>query len=116
MALSKRNTSLIQGNLQSIVLKLLQDKGKMYAYEIIQTAKKMTNGKIEITEGALYPLLHRLEENKTLEVEIRSIGNRSRKYYKLTKKGILETKEQLSELQEFMEIMQVFFNSKIKPI
>jgi len=114
--LSKRNTNLIQGNLQSIVLKLLRDNGEMYAYEIIKTVKKMTDDRMEITEGALYPLLHKLEASNILEVEIKNIGNRNRKYYKLTEKGIIETNKQLAVLQEFIQVMQVFFNPEIKPV
>ena len=33
----------------------------MYGYEITQKVKELTKNKIQITEGALYPLLHKLE-------------------------------------------------------
>ena len=112
----KSNKKLIQGNLESLVLKMIQDNGEMYAYEIIQTAQKITRNKINITEGALYPLLHKLEEKNILEIEIRSIGNRKRKYYKLTETGKKETQKQLHALREFIETMQIFLKPKYKPI
>ena len=49
-----RQTNLYKGSLTTIVLKLLSETTKMYGYEITQKVKA-------ITEGALYPLLHKLE-------------------------------------------------------
>ncbi|MCH5690468.1 helix-turn-helix transcriptional regulator [Niabella sp. W65] len=80
-------TSLYKGCLEPIVLKLLDDNGRMYGYQITQKVKEATAGELNITEGALYPLLHRLEAEGVLEVEMENIGNRIRKYYSLTKAG-----------------------------
>jgi PadR family transcriptional regulator PadR len=57
----------------------------MYGYEITQKVKVLTNGKIDISEGALYPILHKLERNGTLKTEKVYIGKRVRKYYRFTK-------------------------------
>ncbi|MGB5393843.1 MAG: PadR family transcriptional regulator, partial [Lutimonas sp.] len=78
---------LVKGSLQTIVLKLLSENDKMYGYEITQKVKELTKDKIQITEGALYPALHKLEAEGFLDVEIVNIGNRMRKYYKLTEQG-----------------------------
>ena len=56
-------SELIKGTLKTIVLNLLKEKGKMYGYEITQTVKTVTEGKMLITEGALYPTLHALEKS-----------------------------------------------------
>jgi DNA-binding PadR family transcriptional regulator len=39
-------------------MKLLEENGKMYGYEITQKVKAITAGELNITEGALYPALH----------------------------------------------------------
>ena len=52
---------LLKGTLQMIVLKVLRDHGKMYGYEITQLVKELSDGMIVLTEGALYPTLHRME-------------------------------------------------------
>ena len=52
---------LLKGMLKPIILKLLSEKGKMYGYEITQLAKEISGGEIELTFGALYPVLHKLE-------------------------------------------------------
>jgi DNA-binding PadR family transcriptional regulator len=46
---------LLKGTLQIIVLSLLAEKDRMYGYEITQHVKERTEGKIQLTEGALYP-------------------------------------------------------------
>jgi PadR family transcriptional regulator PadR len=80
-------STLYKGCLEPIILRLLKDNGRMYGYQVTQKVKEMTGGGIKITEGALYPLLHKLEEEGVVETEIENIGNRKRKYYTLTKAG-----------------------------
>ena len=55
------SSELIKGTLKTIILKLLSDSDKMYGYEITQKVKELTGGKIQLTEGALYPTLHAME-------------------------------------------------------
>jgi PadR family transcriptional regulator, regulatory protein PadR len=72
---------LLRGTLETIVLKLLAERERMYGYEITQQVSEMTGGRIEITEGALYPTLHKLEAEDLVQAEIVHIGKRVRKYY-----------------------------------
>ena len=104
---------LLKGTLQTILLKVLKDHGKMYGYEITQKVKLITAGDLNITEGALYPALHKLEAEGTLEVEVEKVDNRLRKYYKLTEKGVTETQNRLVELEEFIKNMQTLVQPKI---
>jgi len=103
---------LVKGSLQTIVLKLLSENDQMYGYEITQRVKELTQDKIQITEGALYPALHKLEADGFLDVEIVNIGNRLRKYYKLTEQGNKETVNKLAELEGFIKTMQDLMNPK----
>ena len=97
------NQKLYTGSLQTIILKLLEEKDKMYGYEITQKVKELTKGELNITEGALYPALHKLEAEGLLDVEVARVDNRLRKYYKLTEIGTKETMSRLAELEEFMK-------------
>ncbi|MFY8128225.1 MAG: PadR family transcriptional regulator [Chitinophagaceae bacterium] len=103
-------SSLYKGCLEPILLKLLKDNGKMYGYQITQKVKELTLNELQITEGALYPLLHKLESDGILETEIEYIGNRIRKYYTLTKVGkkqsIIVAKEMDLFLQSLKNILQ----------
>jgi len=103
---------LTKGTLQPIILKLLSDSGKMYGYEITQKVKELTRGKIDISEGALYPILHKLEANGILETEEVFIGRRVRKYYTVTEAGKIMVINVSAEINNFMETLSIIFNSK----
>ena len=107
------NQKLYKGSLQTIILKLLAQNDKMYGYEITQKVKELTKGELKITEGALYPALHKLEAEGLLEVEVAKVGNRLRKYYKLTEQGTKETVNKLAEMQEFLKTMQQLVSAKL---
>ncbi|MCB4798345.1 PadR family transcriptional regulator [Neotamlana laminarinivorans] len=100
------NSKLYKGSLTTIILKLLNEEGKMYGYEITQKVKQLTQGELKITEGALYPSLHKMEADGLLEVEVVKVENRLRKYYKLTENGTKETVNKLEELQTYIKTMQ----------
>ena len=99
------SSELIKGTLKTIVLKLLADNKKMYGYEITQRVKDLTFEKIQITEGALYPTLHALENDGLVTTETEYIGKRVRKYYSLSPTGKSKAKEKVNELADFMETM-----------
>ncbi len=104
------NSKLYKGSLNTIILKLLEEQGKMYGYEITQKVKELTKGELKITEGALYPALHKLEAEGLLDVEVAKVDNRLRKYYKLTEEGEKETVNRLAELEDFIRSMQHLVN------
>ncbi len=102
---------LLKGTIGVMVLKLLSEHGKMYGYEISQKVKELTEGKILIKDGSLYPALHKLLADGIVDYEEQAIGKRIRKYYFLTAKGETETNSQMAELKDFMSTIQkVIFN------
>lgn len=103
---------LTKGTLQPIILKLLSEHDKMYGYEITQKVKELTKGKIDISEGALYPILHKLENKKVLETEKVYIGKRIRKYYSVTKSGKHVIEEQTKQINDFIDTLSLIFNPK----
>ena len=98
---------MLKGSLKSIVLKLLADNDKMYGYEITRKVEELSEGKIQLTYGALYPVLHKLEKDGSLVTESQNVNNRTRIYYKLTPKGKSVAKEKIEELKEYMETLKV---------
>lgn len=107
-----KSKNLFKGSLTTIILKLLAENGKMYGYEITQKVKKLTEGQLQITEGALYPALHKLEADGLLDSEMDLVDNRVRKYYKLSESGQKETVVKMKEMDEFVQIMQSLINPK----
>jgi DNA-binding PadR family transcriptional regulator len=105
---------LIKGTLKTIILKLLEENGRMYGYEITQRVKELTSGELVLTEGALYPTLHKLESDGLLSTEKEFIGKRVRKYYSLTPVGNTETTNKVNEFEEFVRVINLIL--KPKPI
>lgn len=106
------NKELTKGTLLPIILKLLADSDKMYGYEITQRVKELTKGKIDISEGALYPILHKLEADGILDTEKVFIGKRVRKYYSITGKGEKAVADITAELNDFIGTLSMIFNQK----
>ncbi|MBU2949605.1 PadR family transcriptional regulator [Tamlana agarivorans] len=109
-----KNSQLYKGSLTTIILKLLNENDKMYGYEITQKVKEITKGELKLTEGALYPSLHKLEAEGLLDVEVLKVDNRLRKYYKLTEQGTKETVNKLAELEDYIKTMRALVNPKFR--
>jgi len=98
---------LLKGSLKSIILKLLSENSRMYGYEMTQKVEELTSGKIKLTFGALYPILHKLEKEGVVTTETEIMNNRTRIYYKLTKTGKNLAVEKIDELKEFIETIGI---------
>jgi PadR family transcriptional regulator len=80
-------TDLLQGTLDLLILKTLT-LGRKHGLGIARRIEQVTQGTFEVKPGSLFPALHRLEENGWLASEWgESENNRRAKYYKLTKAG-----------------------------
>lgn len=104
------STELLKGTLQTIILKVLADQGKMYGYEITQRVKELSGGTILLTEGALYPTLHKMEAEGFLKTETETIGKRMRKYYSLTTVGKNVVEDKVNEFIAFIKTMSTVLN------
>lgn len=101
---------LLKGTLRPMILKLLSENNKLYGYEITQKVKEQSHGKISLTFGALYPILHKLEADGIVKAETENVDNRLRKYYSLTIKGQHEAKKRIAEFQDYFKTMKQIFN------
>lgn len=107
------NPKLLHGSLESIVLKLLLEQGELYGYEITTLVKGISNAKLLLTEGALYPTLHKLEAKGTITSETRKVDNRFRKYYCLSPDQRKETSAKLDEMEQYIQTLIHIFNPKL---
>lgn len=105
-----KNNKLYKGTLQNIILKLLSQEVKMYGYQMTQRAKELTKGELEMTEGALYPILHKLEGDGIIFSEIQNFNGRNRKYYLLTDKGKKQQKIHEKEMKSYLLNLNTIFN------
>jgi DNA-binding PadR family transcriptional regulator len=85
----------------------------MYGYQITKLIKEQSDNQIQIREGSLYPLLHKMEAKGIIESSIRRVGNRSRKYYHITESGRTEAVTIFEEMSKYMSVMNRMFNPKL---
>ena len=94
MAVSK---DLIAASAGPLVLSILS-QGENYGYAIIKRVRELSGGQMQWTDGMLYPVLHRLENQGLIKSQERvSETGRKRKYYRIEDKGTAVLKEQRSQ-------------------
>jgi PadR family transcriptional regulator, regulatory protein PadR len=80
-------TDLVQGTLDLLILKVLA-LAPMHGWAIAQRIRQVSKEVLQVNQGALYPALHRLENNGWIRAEWgESENNRRAKYYSLTRAG-----------------------------
>jgi PadR family transcriptional regulator PadR len=85
---------LVAASTEPMILSILS-KGESYGYALIQEVKRLSSDKIEWTDGMLYPVLHRMEDEGWIESRWgEAETGRKRKYYSLKKAGKQALKEQ----------------------
>jgi len=78
---------LVAASAEPMVLAILA-KGESYGYAIIQEVKSRSEGRLNWTDGMLYPVLHRMERRGLIKARWgESETGRKRKYYSLKKDG-----------------------------
>ncbi len=78
----------------------------MYGYEITRRVKELTEDQIKLSEGSLYPHLHRMEAMGILSTETVHVGKRVRKYYRITEAGSSVVTEKIEDFKEFVRLMK----------
>jgi PadR family transcriptional regulator, regulatory protein PadR len=78
---------MLKGHLDAIILSAL-NAGEAHGYAIIDAIKRQSGGTFDLTEGTVYPALHRLEEAGLLESRwVVPDSGRKRRVYSLTPSG-----------------------------
>lgn len=78
---------LVAASATPLILSILA-RGESYGYAIIQEVRELSDGHIRWTDGMLYPVLHRLQDQGLIRAEWRvAETGRRRKYYELEEAG-----------------------------
>lgn len=93
-----RRAQLIKGVLDLALLAILREQPR-YGLEILQL---MNAAGLDVADGTIYPLLHRMEAGGFVSAEWRIEGDqgRPRKYYALTPQGARELKSMTEDWRE----------------
>jgi len=80
-------SDLVQGTLDLLILKILALE-PLNGWAIGQRLKQVSSDVLQVSDGSLYPALHKLEQNGWITAEWRpSENNRRAKFYSLTRPG-----------------------------
>jgi DNA-binding PadR family transcriptional regulator len=93
------NKDLIAASSTPIVLAILAE-GDSYGYAILKRVREVSGGRMEWTDGMLYPVLHRLERLGHVAARWKeSETGRRRKYYRITSQGRSQLAEERKQWQ-----------------
>jgi PadR family transcriptional regulator, regulatory protein PadR len=80
-------TDLVQGTLDLLLLKIL-DLEALHGWAISLRLKQVSGDVLQVSDGSLYPALHKLEQQGWIKAEWRTTeNNRRAKFYSLTRPG-----------------------------
>src|SRR5262245_1591215 len=107
---TNRRLDLLQGTLDLLILRTLQDDAK-HGWDIAERIEQISEKVLEVNQGSLYPALHRLEHQGLIRAEwgVSELGRRAR-FYRLTAAG----RKQLNEEFEDWERLSAAINRGLK--
>ena len=80
-------SDLVQGTLDLLILKILALE-PLHGWAISQRLKQVSGEILQVSDGSLYPALHKLEQEGWITAEWKpSENNRRAKFYSLTRPG-----------------------------
>jgi PadR family transcriptional regulator, regulatory protein PadR len=103
---------LLRGTLDLLILKTLS-WGPMHGLAVLRWVEQVTGSRLQITEGALYPALHRMEQKGWLGADWGySDRNREAKFYKLTAAGRRQLVAELSKWSRYTEAVNLVITAE----
>lgn len=110
------NKDLIAASSTPIVLAILSE-GDSYGYAILQRVRELSGGRMEWTDGMLYPVLHRLERLGFVEARWeKAETGRRRKYYRITPRGQMQLAEERKQWQAVDETLRGIWRRMALPL
>lgn len=102
---------LLQGTVDLLILKAVSLE-PMHGWGISQRIQQVTRGVLEVNQGALYPALHRLEDQGWLDAEWgTSENNRRAKFYRLTAAGRKQLAVETRSWQRYTTAVQLLLRA-----
>ncbi|MDQ6831699.1 MAG: PadR family transcriptional regulator [Gemmatimonadota bacterium] len=92
---------LLQGTLDFLILRTLA-WGPMHGFGVARWIRGVTDGTLQIDDGALYPALHRMEHRGWILADWGiTENNRRAKFYRLSAKGRKQLQAQTATWQRY---------------
>ena len=104
-------SDLIQGTLDLLILKTIALE-PMHGWAIAKRIQQVSKEVLQVTQGALYPALHRLEQQGWVRGAWReSESGREAKFYTLTKAGRVQLDKELAQWQRLSSAVVLVINA-----
>lgn len=102
---------LLQGTLDMLVLKAVS-LGPLHGYGVLLRIQQISQGRLEIQQGSLYPALYRLEHEGWIAGEWGQSENKRRaRFYRLTAAGRRRLEAETRKWSEFANVVGTILNS-----
>ena len=109
--MKRTNPNFLNGVPELVVLRLLSQQ-EMYGYEIVRAIQSRTKDSFSFGEGCIYPLLHYLEQTRSVSSRRKEVEGRSRHYYRLTPRGTKRLEELSTEWKQVAAGVSLFMEAK----
>ncbi len=104
-------TDLVQGTVDLLILKTVALE-VMHGWAIALRIRQVSGNVLQVNQGALYPALHRLEQQGWIQAEWgESENNRRAKYYSLTKAGKKYLRDEQANWERLSEAIGLVLNT-----
>ena len=102
---------LLQGTLDMLVLKAVS-LGPLHGYGVLIRIQQISQNRLEIQQGSLYPALYRLEHEGLIDSEWGESDNkRKARFYRLTAAGRRRLERETNKWNEFAGVVAVILNT-----
>jgi PadR family transcriptional regulator, regulatory protein PadR len=96
---------LMRGSLDLMVLSVLADKSQ-YGYAIQRQIREASSEQVKLPAGTLYPLLHRLEDERLIRSRWEQSTGRPRKWYEITASGRKQLASQAKQWRNYSQCVE----------
>ena len=105
----RQKQDIRQGTLALMVLRTMEAMGPLHGYGIARRIEQISQDRLSINHGTLYPVLLKLEQEGAIASEWGvSENNRKAKFYRLTRSGRAQLTAETREWQETADIVASF--------
>ena len=106
--------NLVRGSIDLVVLAALAD-GEKYGYLLLKRLREASLDQHRIQAGTLYPILHRLERQGAVTSRWEEAGERRRKWYVVTERGMGQLREHADRWQAFSNYVDGLLSTALRP-
>jgi len=111
------STDVRQGTLALMVLKTLEVLGPQHGYGIARRIEQISGDLLTLNQGTLYPVLLKLEQEGAIASEWgASEKNRKARFYRLTRAGRKQLRDETHGWEQTAAIMGRFFTVKAEDL